>query len=269
MALAGPVTSFSFRGEEVQLRLPPEEDHLTREVLRRNTFYELDCLEAIEGELGGERGAALDVGACFGNHSIYFARVLGCDPVVAFEADPVNFALLEETVRRNDAGGIVRAKNLAAGAEKGFCRIERGGAGNVGTSAVSYGQGGVPVVPVDADEDVRALRRIVLLKIDVEGAEVPALRGAARILREHRPLLCVEAATGTELKAVLRELEPHGYFVVRRTGATPTYLMRPLKLSRLRRAVAGLFWLLDNACARRGWRLLAWAARRCAALVAS
>lgn len=51
----------------------------------------------------------------------------------------------------------------------------------------------VPVIPLDVWCERRRPERIDLIKMDIEGAEIEALRGAVRVLERHRPELLVMA----------------------------------------------------------------------------
>jgi hypothetical protein len=67
----------------------------------------------------------------------------------------------------------------------------------------------VEVSTLDAQLGIHAAPDLV--KMDIEGAEVAALRGAAKLLDEHRPTLICELH-GTNV-AVTELLESHGYDV--------------------------------------------------------
>src|SRR5688572_6650888 len=55
----------------------PAQDHLIQRIDRFGSFYEADLLEALDTALGGAKGTIIDVGANLGNHSVYFAAVIG------------------------------------------------------------------------------------------------------------------------------------------------------------------------------------------------
>ncbi len=59
-----------------------------------------------------------------------------------------------------------------------------------------------------------------VLKIDVEGAELEVLRGAATTLRAQRPIVFLEAHSRSIEDSCVRELEGHGY-TSRRIGPEP------------------------------------------------
>jgi hypothetical protein len=61
------------------------------------------------------------------------------------------------------------------------------------------------------DAQLESLAPPDLVKMDIEGAEVAALRGASKLLDEHRPTLICELH-GTN-GAVTELLEQHGYEV--------------------------------------------------------
>lgn len=70
---------------------------------------------------------------------------------------------------------------------------------------------------LDRVADELGLTRLDLLKLDIEGAETAALRGAARVLREFRPVLLLEvsprslAAQGSSREELLALLDESGY----------------------------------------------------------
>ena len=76
--------------------------------------------------------------------------------------------------------------------------------------------GRVAALPLDDWADGHGLPRLDLIKLDVEGAEVRVLRGAAATLRRHRPVLLVEynpscaaAYFGQPPEALFEELAKH------------------------------------------------------------
>ena len=105
-----------------------------------------------------------DVGAHVGYHSLMFAR-LSRQPVVAFEPDAAAALRLRENLALNRFD--IRLVPLAVGAADGDKTI------SLDRAAATH------FVPD-------------LVKIDIEGGEVDALAGAARLLQTRRPHLIVE-----------------------------------------------------------------------------
>lgn len=75
----------------------------------------------------------------------------------------------------------------------------------------------VPVRSLDSIAEELGLARVDLLKLDIEGAETQALRGAERVLREFRPALLIEVsprsleAQGSSRGELLSLLDQCGY----------------------------------------------------------
>lgn len=107
-----------------------------------------------------------DVGGHDGWYAMIFARLTGA-PVVSFEADADAVDRMKRNLARNPSlAGLVSVRHEMVGQDT----IDR---------LVSSG-----AVPAPS-----------LLKVDVDGGEVAVLRGAAGVLREHRPHVIVETHT--------------------------------------------------------------------------
>lgn len=164
---------------------------------------------------------AVDVGANKGSHLLWLSRAAGAGRVVAFEPQPALAEYLRRACRaarlRNvtvEATGVSdRAGELSlhipgTGDSPG-ASFEPAAARREACRAVT-----VPVVTLDG-YFAGSRDRIAAMKIDVEGHEAAVLRGAARILAEHRPILVFECeqrhlSTGRVVD-VLRGLIDLGY----------------------------------------------------------
>lgn len=173
-------------------------------------------------------GTFLDVGACIGNHSLFFAVACAAEHVIAFEPSADLAAYFREVMKLNGLEERVELIEMAAGEKEGTVRFEGARAKNIGMGKVSdRGVVEVPVTTIDRVIRERKLRDIALVKIDVEGYNVPVLRGARRMLEARRPDVFVESED--DLSDVDRELDAMGYY--RRTdivfNKTPTHLYVP------------------------------------------
>jgi len=171
----------------------------------------------------GRGDAAVDVGANKGSFLPWLSRSVGSDGrVFAFEPQPDLAAYLERVCR---AAGLTNVEVEAAGvSDRAGTRVLRipGAAGpspgatlEAAVAARSPGRD-VAVLVVALDERLRdERRRIAAIKIDVEGHELSALRGAVGILDRQAPLVVVEAeerhAGAGNLAAVLAFLTERGY----------------------------------------------------------
>ncbi len=139
----------------------------------------------------------IDAGACWGDTALYFANLVGPKGhVFAFEFDPANLTVLRANLELNPhlAGRIEiveRALWDQSGAELEFLRGGR-------TTAVhapdqNTAEEGVPAVTIDDFVGATAIRQIGFIKMDIEGAERRALRGAHGVLARDRPRLAIAA----------------------------------------------------------------------------
>jgi FkbM family methyltransferase len=136
---------------------------------------------------------AYDVGANYGIHALLMARLVGeTGRVYAFEPVPAIQASLRENVAFNGFNNVTPV-SFAADDHRGqqeFLTGIHGGAGHLAAVGDRAGERLV-VETISLDEFAYGggNRPPNFMKIDIEGAEVGALRGATRILREARPVL--------------------------------------------------------------------------------
>jgi FkbM family methyltransferase len=188
--------------------------------LTAGKVYEEEFLEYVRSL--GRVGEYVDVGAHLGTHSLWFAKMCPATRVHAIE--PVG--RYADVVRRNVAANELQAKVTVH--QTGVAR-ERGRATNY--MSREHQIGFVDGDPVGVTEcfDVVPMDDIVrgpvaLIKLDVEGMEADVLRGAARILAEHRPVIFAEAQSWAAVGSIARALEPFGYQLTGRIfNASPTY----------------------------------------------
>ncbi len=122
------------------------------------------------------------------------------------EPDPLNFAKLQSHAGalRADLRARVTTSPMAVGASRGHITIDA-----TGTPASAVGRGSTEVEVVALDElDLPA----TFIKMDIEGAELDALRGAERTIRTHAPLLAIASYHRQDhlwrVPAMLKRLSP-------------------------------------------------------------
>ncbi len=133
-------------------------------------------------------GIVVDVGANLGWHSVYAAQYPAVETVVAFEPDPFNVELLKRNLALNKVNNAVVSES-AVGAQCGLARLYRYRSTNYGRHNLltdyGYGSTEVPLTDLDSALDKLGLagRRVLVLKIDVEGYEPEVVEGAQRTLQ--------------------------------------------------------------------------------------
>jgi FkbM family methyltransferase len=135
-----------------------------------------------------EGGRFVDVGANLGYFSLLWAAQHERNRAVAFEASPRNVELLRYNVRQNMLHDRIAVHDQAVGICSGIMQFDLGPADQTGWGGFARegSAGAITVDVVTLDEMLSDLTEITVLKIDIEGADAWALRGAERILREHR-----------------------------------------------------------------------------------
>lgn len=228
------IVELRYAGKTARISIRDAAEHIQRQIASTRRFYEQDLLSFLFHT--AMPGAVLvDVGANIGNHTIFFAAIVGAR-VVAFEPVADTAAHLRENVGLNNCGERVEVHEMALWSREGRGRVVMPQTANSGTAHIEpSSEGKVHLIRLDRLK----LPRVDILKIDVEGAEPEVLRGASRTLRRQRPMLVVECMDDAAFQKVAALVEPLGYSPLLRFCVTPTYVFSPLSSLRNRsKAVA-------------------------------
>ncbi|AWI57197.1 FkbM family methyltransferase [Sinorhizobium fredii] len=177
--------------------------------LRKGRWYEQEMLQYISSLC--LRGTYLDIGANIGNHSVYFATNTKAEQVCAFEPSPVAISILNAFIEANKLGSLVEVMPFAASDRDGFVEF-----------VTALGKAPARAQSKRLDDCITS--PVALIKMDIEGAEPAALRGAVRILRESKPVMFIEIHDDEHMTEIMSIIGPIGY---RPTGKvwnpSPTY----------------------------------------------
>lgn len=178
--------------------LPPNHDI---ERLRRALQYVRNFRVAVDG----------------GAHKGIWSRemLLHFETVYAFEPEQTNYIVLEDHVPL--------AYNYALGETEGTVSMVPGPE-NTGQFHVTEGED-VPIIPLDSF----GINAVDFLKLDVEGFELFALRGARQTILNSKPVIMIEEnhlseRYGVEQGAAGQYLESLGYMHLFRTGKDHCYI---------------------------------------------
>lgn len=206
---------------EVEFRIPPRgRVWLSMKETLGLSWMVYGPFEAAEREYASRvvasgSGWAIDVGANVGVFSVAIAQALGPDAqLIAVEPLADNVGRMR---RHLSASGIDRVSivQAALSSQPGYARLWR--TPDAAYASLVNGQGpGAEAVNVEVttldDVWVRYGRPPVsIVKIDIEGAEVEALRGGALLLAACRPVLLIEIDDDSRMREIESLLSGSGY----------------------------------------------------------
>ena len=156
----------------------------------------------------------LDCGACYGDTALYFSEKTNGANVYSFEFLPENVEIFNKNIDlnpqyKNNIKLIQRPVSETSG-EKLYA-VPNG----PGTSITSYkSEGAVELETISIDDFVQQnnIEKIDFIKMDIEGSEEAALKGAIKTIRKYKPKLAVCAYHKkddlTVLPALIKEILP-------------------------------------------------------------
>jgi FkbM family methyltransferase len=169
------------------------------------------------GEVARRGGWVFDVGGNVGVFSVSVAQSVAPGArVVAFEPLPGNVARLRENLGRSglDNVDIVEVAAAASPGEADLLSADDSAYSGL-VASVEEGRRGrivrVPLATIDSVWLERGAPQVSLMKLDIEGGELEALRGATALLERCHPTLMVEATTPAHVASLEQLLAPFGY----------------------------------------------------------
>ena len=183
------VATVPCRGRDYRFYIPDAMTDKMQVVPLMGLYHELALLEKFAA-LVDPNGTICDLGANFGSHTLFFAAVMQARHVHAFEPQAHLVEVMHRTLELNGVSNVT-LHHAAAGAKRGEAHLKKENAENSGMATFRPGEGkdAVAMLPLD---DVVGTERVTGVKIDVEGMQMPALRGMSRTLRRCRPVLWLE-----------------------------------------------------------------------------
>lgn len=149
----------------------------------------------------------IDVGAAFGQYTLLAASLVaeppqqmyggpmaGLGQVIAYEPEPVSYAMLCKNVKRNKLSARCTLFPKGLDREKATRTLYIGSPDNVGSTSLAKPYNTAREVQLEVaplDQEI-GFDHLHVMKIDVEGAELDVLVGATRVLESHRPALVIE-----------------------------------------------------------------------------
>lgn len=165
----------------------------------------------------------LDVGANHGTYSLLARSLVGAGgSVLAFEPQPHLAGLLQKSFWSNKFANCF-VHELALADSDGFVKFYiPAHSGLAGIHKKFSASGGfreirVKMARFDDAIDWEALPGRIFIKLDVEGSELPFLRGAAKMIQGRRPVILMEinpasaAAAGYKIQDMVDQLRDFGY----------------------------------------------------------
>lgn len=143
-----------------------------------------------------ERGdTVIDAGGCYGDTALYFAHKAGLEgQVFSLEFMPDNVAVFGRNLELNPELAsrihIVEKPLWSVSGKKLFVE-GTGPAAYISPKPMDPTAKQIETISIDDLVDVKNIGKVDFIKMDIEGAELEALKGAAETIARHRPKLAI------------------------------------------------------------------------------
>lgn len=187
--------------KDSRMRLPtgrglilPRQSQTSTEIYVSNANVDWGS-EALFARFADRERDFLDIGAHIGYYAAYLSPLVR--RAYAFEPDPRNLPGLRENASISPNIHVVE---MAVSSRDGFANFFSGSSSSIGS--LNY-QGGpaikVPVTTIDTFVAEHAAINVGLIKTDIEGHDLEALRGMEKTVAEFQPLILTECDLSAEL----------------------------------------------------------------------
>ncbi len=155
-------------------------------LLRTKNAYEPDTRRFISDVLCKHKGVAIDAGANIGYFTVLMSQL--ADKVYAFEPNNLTRSILDRNITRNNCRNVVidsTALSSSEGAGGLYGSNQWAGA----NSLLSDGHKPMQEVKTDTLDRLIKEENITLIKMDIEGSELDAIKGATKVLSKCKYLV--------------------------------------------------------------------------------
>ena len=203
---------FKYEGHLIELVFTDECDYLAKQAIRSGTFFEEHFLRYLrDNKVIGSNSVVMDIGACVGNHTVYFSKIIGVKKVISIEPTLQSFKALQRNVELNSLDNVV-CKRVVVSSNDGMAKCFVKKPDNIGANRwVPVGENAKPLFGpdgkaynADITEDSIYVKTVTLtdivnekidfIKMDVEDAENMIIETGKDVIREYRPGLMVEVS---------------------------------------------------------------------------
>jgi FkbM family methyltransferase len=144
----------------------------------------------------------IDAGGCWGDTALYFANEVGdAGKVFTYEFIPSNLAILKKNLSLNPAIKeriVLIEKPVWENSESTMFYIDQGPGSRVFMKNENTFDGQVKSLSIDQLVKDQGIQRIDFIKMDIEGAEPHALKGALETIKKFKPKLAIAIYHGMD-----------------------------------------------------------------------
>jgi FkbM family methyltransferase len=216
------MAKIKYNGQTIIIKTLYDNELLNRKYYSKGGFHEIRLLEKIK-QLN-RKGVYIDVGANVGNHSIFFGLFCPSTKVISIEAEKKIVGVLTENLSKNLTDNKYEIYNYAISDFNGFVEMSNVIEGNPGsTHVLNEGKGDVECTTID--DLLSDVTNIAVMKFDIEGHEIKALKKSTEIIKKYKPIIITEIKKRQDFNVISEILNEYGYKCDNVNYAiTPTYI---------------------------------------------
>jgi FkbM family methyltransferase len=224
------------------LSLLPNDDGISTELALFNTHEPLNTKLFAQNIKKGM--ICFDIGANIGYYTLLESRIVGDEGrIIAIEPSPINFKQLQKNIKNENANNV-ELYQLAGGDKNGTIQFLLDPHSNLSRiiskeeSKKAVGEiVEVPVKKLDSFLDESSIKKLDLIRMDVEGYEFNILEGMKNSIKKFRPMIQMEVhtrllgfeKTKTLLEWLMNEKYEIVYYITRQLDCTTVGDMKDVK----------------------------------------
>ncbi len=166
---------------------------------------------SIMQKLVKEGDVVFDIGANIGFYTLLFSKLVGEEgKVYAFEPDPENFSILKKNIEANNINNVILINKAVSdkNEEVDFYINQSNTSGNsmFKENLNQIASSSIKVEAISLDKYFKNNIKVDFVKIDIEGAEVRALKGMEKILAKSGNLILITEFAPVVLNALGKDI---------------------------------------------------------------